>query len=118
MAGLVEEPRLGRRKHHPVLSDGKRAQLTRRAKRAKTAQFLARRDPAAIRLLGAARDTVKPTTACGGRRNAVRAAPAESPHVGKRPDMAQLLAARAAPAPAIASQATYVTVSSPILPLM
>ncbi|MGW1729385.1 IS630 family transposase [Streptomyces sp. NPDC002306] len=43
MAGLADEPRPGRRKSELVLSDDERAQLTRLARRAKTAQFLALR---------------------------------------------------------------------------
>ncbi|MET9388529.1 IS630 family transposase [Streptomyces sp. NPDC002928] len=43
MAGLTDEPRPGRRKSELVLSDDERAQLTRWARRAKTAQFLALR---------------------------------------------------------------------------
>ncbi|MFI8194899.1 IS630 family transposase [Streptomyces sp. NPDC085946] len=43
MAGLADEPRPGRRKAELVLSDDERAQLTRLARRAKTAQFLALR---------------------------------------------------------------------------
>ncbi|MFF4733267.1 IS630 family transposase [Streptomyces mirabilis] len=43
MAGLVDEPRPGRRKPELVLSDAERAELTRWARRAKTAQFLALR---------------------------------------------------------------------------
>lgn len=43
MAGLADEPRPGRRKVELVLSDEERAQLTRWARRAKTAQFLALR---------------------------------------------------------------------------
>ncbi|AOR29951.1 IS630 family transposase [Streptomyces fodineus] len=43
MAGLADEPRPGRRKSELVLSDDERAQLTRWARRAKTAQFLALR---------------------------------------------------------------------------
>ncbi|WP_405512176.1 IS630 family transposase [Streptomyces canus] len=43
MAGLADEPRPGRRKSELVLSDEERAQLTRWARRAKTAQFLALR---------------------------------------------------------------------------
>ncbi|MFE3776172.1 helix-turn-helix domain-containing protein [Streptomyces sp. NPDC059122] len=45
MAGLADEPRLGRRKAELVLSDAERAQLTRWSRRAKTAQFLALRAP-------------------------------------------------------------------------
>jgi len=43
MAGLADEPRSGRRKSELVLSEAERAQLTRWARRAKTAQFLALR---------------------------------------------------------------------------
>ncbi|CCK24429.1 transposase [Streptomyces davaonensis JCM 4913] len=43
MAGLVDEPRSGRRKPELVLSEAERAELTRWARRAKTAQFLALR---------------------------------------------------------------------------
>ncbi|MEU4172934.1 IS630 family transposase [Streptomyces sp. NPDC026665] len=43
MAGLADEPRPGRRKSELVLSDDERAQLTRLARRVKTAQFLALR---------------------------------------------------------------------------
>jgi transposase len=43
MAGLADEPRPGRRKSELMLSDDERAQLTRWARRAKTAQFLALR---------------------------------------------------------------------------
>ncbi|MER5452667.1 helix-turn-helix domain-containing protein [Streptomyces sp. NPDC002764] len=43
MTGLVDEPRPGRRKSELALSDDERAQLTRWARRAKTAQFLALR---------------------------------------------------------------------------
>jgi transposase len=43
MAGLVDEPRPGRRKPELVLSAAERAELTRLARRAKTAQFLALR---------------------------------------------------------------------------
>ncbi|GAA3811643.1 hypothetical protein GCM10022206_57800 [Streptomyces chiangmaiensis] len=43
MAGLVDEPRPGRRKPELVLSEAERAELTRWARRAKTAQFLALR---------------------------------------------------------------------------
>ncbi|MFE7216742.1 IS630 family transposase [Streptomyces sp. NPDC001698] len=43
MAGLADEPRTGRRKAELVLSDDELAQLTRWARRAKTAQFLAQR---------------------------------------------------------------------------
>jgi transposase len=43
MAGLVDEPRPGRRKPELVLSEAERAELTRCARRAKTAQFLALR---------------------------------------------------------------------------
>ncbi|MGW7674704.1 IS630 family transposase [Streptomyces sp. NPDC054775] len=43
MSGLVDEPRSGRRKPELVLSEAERAELTRWAKRAKTAQFLALR---------------------------------------------------------------------------
>ncbi|MFJ9655760.1 IS630 family transposase [Streptomyces microflavus] len=43
LAGLVDQPRPGRRKPELVLSDAERAELTRWARRAKTAQFLALR---------------------------------------------------------------------------
>ncbi|MGW2612892.1 IS630 family transposase [Streptomyces mirabilis] len=43
MAGLADEPRPGRRKPELVLSEAERAELTRWARRAKTAQFLALR---------------------------------------------------------------------------
>ncbi|QXE36023.1 IS630 family transposase [Streptomyces sp. GMY02] len=43
MAGLVDEPRPGRRKPELVLSEAECAELTRWARRAKTAQFLALR---------------------------------------------------------------------------
>ncbi|MFF0852115.1 IS630 family transposase [Streptomyces sp. NPDC003280] len=43
LAGLADEPRPGRRKSELVISDDERAQLTRLARRAKTAQFLALR---------------------------------------------------------------------------
>ncbi|MFA3843914.1 IS630 family transposase [Streptomyces aureus] len=43
MAGLVDEPRPGRRKPELVLLEAERAELTRWARRAKTAQFLALR---------------------------------------------------------------------------
>ncbi|WKX14271.2 IS630 family transposase [Streptomyces sp. NL15-2K] len=43
MAGLVDEPRPGRRKPELVLSEAERAELTRWVRRAKTAQFLALR---------------------------------------------------------------------------
>ncbi len=43
MAGLLDEPRPGRRKPELVLSDDERAQLMRWVRRAKTAQFLALR---------------------------------------------------------------------------
>ncbi|WP_417801298.1 helix-turn-helix domain-containing protein [Streptomyces sp. NRRL B-2790] len=43
MAGPVDEPRLSRRKPELVLSEAERAELTRWARRAKTAQFLALR---------------------------------------------------------------------------
>ncbi|MFB7501735.1 IS630 family transposase [Streptomyces sp. NPDC056161] len=43
LEGLVDEPRPGRRKPELVLSEAERAELTRRARRAKTAQFLALR---------------------------------------------------------------------------
>ncbi|MCX4799436.1 MULTISPECIES: IS630 family transposase [unclassified Streptomyces] len=49
MAGLVDEPRPGRRKSELVLSKTERAQLTRWAKRAKTAQFLALRAKIVLR---------------------------------------------------------------------
>ncbi|MGW0778944.1 IS630 family transposase [Streptomyces sp. NPDC002835] len=43
VAGLVDEPRPGRRKPELVLSEAERAELTRWARRATTAQFLAQR---------------------------------------------------------------------------
>ncbi|WP_371916998.1 transposase [Streptomyces sp. IMTB 2501] len=43
VAGLVDAPRPGRRKPELVLSEAERAELTRWARRAKTAQFLALR---------------------------------------------------------------------------
>jgi transposase len=43
LAGLVDEPRPGRNKAELVLTEAERAQLTRWARRAKTAQFLALR---------------------------------------------------------------------------
>jgi len=43
LAGLVDEPRMGRPKSDLVLTDEERAQLTRWAQRAKSAQFLAMR---------------------------------------------------------------------------
>jgi transposase/transcriptional regulator with XRE-family HTH domain len=43
LAGLRDEPRMGRSKAELVLSDEERAQLTRWARRAKSAQFLAMR---------------------------------------------------------------------------
>ncbi|WP_422070634.1 helix-turn-helix domain-containing protein [Streptomyces orinoci] len=43
MAGLADAPRPGRRKAELVLSEAERAQLTRWARRAKTAQYLALR---------------------------------------------------------------------------
>jgi transposase len=43
LAGLADQPRPGRQKAELVLSDEERAQLTRWARRAKTAQFLAMR---------------------------------------------------------------------------
>lgn len=43
LAGLADEPRPGRRKSELVLTEPERAQLTRWARRAKTAQFLALR---------------------------------------------------------------------------
>ncbi|MHB6912775.1 IS630 family transposase [Streptomyces sp. DB-54] len=49
MAGLADEPRLGRRKAELVLSDAERAQLTRWSRRAKTAQFLALRAKIVLR---------------------------------------------------------------------
>lgn len=49
MAGLADEPRPGRRKLELVLSDDERAQLTRWARRAKTAQFLALRAKIVLR---------------------------------------------------------------------
>ncbi|MFD7447349.1 IS630 family transposase [Streptomyces sp. NPDC059909] len=49
MAGLVDEPRPGRRKPELVLSEAERAELTRWARRAKTAQFLALRAKIVLR---------------------------------------------------------------------
>jgi transposase len=49
MAGLVDEPRPGRRKPDLVLSEAERAELTRWARRAKTAQFLALRAKIVLR---------------------------------------------------------------------
>ncbi len=49
LAGLADEPRLGRRKAELVLSDPERAQLTRWSRRAKTAQFLALRAKIVLR---------------------------------------------------------------------
>src|SRR3954453_13134831 len=43
LAGLEDEPRVGRPKTDLVLSEAERAELTRWARRAKTAQFLAMR---------------------------------------------------------------------------
>ena len=43
LAGLVDEPRPGRRKAELVLTEAERAELTRWARRAKTAQYLALR---------------------------------------------------------------------------
>ncbi|GAX58778.1 IS630 family transposase [Streptomyces olivochromogenes] len=49
MAGLVDEPRPGRRKPELVLSEAERAELARWARRAKTAQFLALRAKIVLR---------------------------------------------------------------------
>ncbi|MFC4612932.1 IS630 family transposase [Streptomyces maoxianensis] len=49
LAGLVDEPRPGRRKPELVLSEAERAELTRWARRAKTAQFLALRAKIVLR---------------------------------------------------------------------
>jgi transposase len=49
MAGLVDEPRPGRRKAELVLSEAERVQLTRWSRRAKTAQFLALRAKIVLR---------------------------------------------------------------------
>jgi transposase len=49
MAGLVDEPRPGRSKPDLVLTEAERAQLTRWARRAKTAQFLALRAKIVLR---------------------------------------------------------------------
>lgn len=49
LAGLVDEPRPGRRKPDLVLSEAERAELTRWARRAKTAQFLALRAKIVLR---------------------------------------------------------------------
>ena len=49
LAGLADEPRPGRRKAELVLTEGERAQLTRWARRAKTAQFLALRSKIVLR---------------------------------------------------------------------
>jgi transposase len=49
MAGLVDEPRPGRRKPELVLFEAERAELTRWARRAKTAQFLALRAKIVLR---------------------------------------------------------------------
>jgi hypothetical protein len=49
MAGLVDEPRPGRRKPELVLVEAERAELTRWARRAKTAQFLALRAKIVLR---------------------------------------------------------------------
>ncbi|MFE3907046.1 hypothetical protein ACFXPY_44220 [Streptomyces sp. NPDC059153] len=49
VAGLVDEPRPGRRTSELVLGEAERAQLTRWAKRAKTAQFLAVRAKIVLR---------------------------------------------------------------------
>lgn len=49
IAGLADEPRPGRRKSELVLSDDERVQLTRLARRAKTAQFLALRARTVLR---------------------------------------------------------------------
>ncbi|MFC5200370.1 IS630 family transposase [Streptomyces kaempferi] len=49
MAGLVDEPRPGRRKPELVLSEAERGELARWARRAKTAQFLALRAKIVLR---------------------------------------------------------------------
>jgi transposase len=49
MAGLMDQPRPGRRKSDLVLSEAERAQLMRWARRAKTAQFLALRAKIVLR---------------------------------------------------------------------
>ncbi|MFD5507683.1 helix-turn-helix domain-containing protein, partial [Streptomyces sp. NPDC127051] len=49
MAGLADEPRSGRRKSELVLSSDERTQLTRLARRAKSAQFLALRAKIVLR---------------------------------------------------------------------
>ncbi|WP_331755598.1 IS630 family transposase [Streptomyces sp. NBC_01643] len=49
LAGLADEPRPGRRKADLVLSEAERAELTRWARRAKTAQFLALRAKIVLR---------------------------------------------------------------------
>ncbi|WP_327129446.1 IS630 family transposase [Streptomyces sp. NBC_01727] len=49
LAGLTDEPRPGRRKPDLVLSEAERAELTRWARRAKTAQFLALRAKIVLR---------------------------------------------------------------------
>ncbi|MGW7201834.1 helix-turn-helix domain-containing protein [Streptomyces chryseus] len=49
VAGLVDEPRPGRRKPELVLSEAERAELTRWARRVKTAQFLALRAKIVLR---------------------------------------------------------------------
>ncbi|MDO0910957.1 IS630 family transposase [Streptomyces sp. DT2A-34] len=49
LAGLADDPRPGRRKGELVLTEAERAQLTRWARRAKTAQFLALRAKIVLR---------------------------------------------------------------------
>ena len=49
LAGLADEPRSGRRKAELGLSEAERAELTRWARRAKTAQFLALRAKIVLR---------------------------------------------------------------------
>ncbi|WP_442811837.1 helix-turn-helix domain-containing protein [Streptomyces sp. NBC_01803] len=61
LEGLVDMPRSGRRKAELVLSDAERAQLTRWARRANTAQFLALRAKIVLRCAeGAGRGTRGP----------------------------------------------------------
>ncbi|WP_406379331.1 IS630 family transposase [Streptomyces sp. NBC_01618] len=52
LAGLADEPRPGRRKPDLVLTEAEHAQLTRWARRAKTAQFLALRAKIVLRCAG------------------------------------------------------------------